>query len=203
MSFEVLEHLIPENLGLFEPELWQRHWRIYKDYVAHTNGLIAELEALRRDDKTGSLLYLDRKRRLGFELSGKTLHEHFFSTLASKGSEMPSNLKNRLLQGFGSLEGWEDDLRHTATGRESGWVILFIEPQTSMLFHQFITGNCEGYPVTGIPLLVIDIWEHAYLSMLTTSNRDRYLESLLKIISFDKVDERLNAAVSGRISNLI
>ncbi len=203
MSFEVLEHLKPENLGLFEPELWERHWRIYKDYVANTNGIIAELEAMRQDDKTGSLLYLDRKRRLGFELNGKTLHEHFFSVLTPNGDAMTTDLKDRITQGFGSLDTWEEDLRNTATGRECGWVILFFEPQSSLLFHQFITGNSEGYPATGIPLLVLDIWEHAYLTPLGTSSRDRYLQSLLKHIRFSRVSERLEAISSGRFPILV
>ena len=168
------------------------HYRIYKSFVQHSNSIIAELEAMRADGRGGSLLYQDRVRRLAFEVNGKTLHELYFENLGQGSLDVPSRLEQRIEKSFGSMEVWKSDFRHVCASRGEGWGILFDEPQEGRLLNLFINSNHVGQPFNMNPILVLDLWEHAYIRDFGAHGRANFVDKALSIIDFQVVDSRLS-----------
>ena len=86
MAYEAKVHLKPSNLdGISENQIAQ-HWKLYEGYVAQSNALLTELDAMRKEGKGGTPVYADRRRRFGFEYNGMVLHEYYFGNLAAGGT---------------------------------------------------------------------------------------------------------------------
>jgi Fe-Mn family superoxide dismutase len=72
--------------------------------------------------------------------------------------------------------------------RGVGWVILYRDPVASQLSNHWISIHEQGHPAGFIPLLVMDMWEHAYSGM----ERSRYIEALFDNIHWERVEQRVD-----------
>jgi Fe-Mn family superoxide dismutase len=199
MAFEVKEHLKPTGLVGISADQIDQHWGLYKGYVVQTNALEAELDALRKDGKEGSAAYTDRRRRYGFEYNGMILHEWYFGNLKSGGSEMGSALKAALESRWGSVDAWKADFMNTGKSRSIGWAILYMDPETKSLSNHFIQLHEEGNPATFMPILVMDVWEHAYMVDFGAAGRPKYIDQFFANVDFAKASTRFSEVNSGKI----
>ena len=190
MGYGIKEEL-EERGSFFSKELRIDHFRIYKTYVQHVNSLLAELDAMRKDGRGGSLLYQERSRRLGFELNGKIFHELYFENLSDDPCTLPSRLERALVDSFGSIDGWKEDFSSLCMSRGNGWCVLYFDPESSNLFNGFVESNHISIPIQWVPLMVVDLWEHAYLKDFGAHGRENFLRSVLMRIDYQKVEERL------------
>ncbi len=201
MAYEVKVHLKPSGLkGISENQIAQ-HWKLYEGYVANTNGLLAELEALRKEGKGASPLYADRRRRFGFEYNGMVLHEYYFGNLKAGVAEPAgaSALKAALTAQFGSFEAWKDDFAKTGASRSIGWAILYLDPAAGVLANHFVQLHEEGNVAGFVPILVMDVWEHAYMVDQTATGRPDYIKAFAENINWDAVSQRYDDASAGKI----
>ena len=96
--------------------------------------------------------------------------------------------------GFGSYELWKTDFVGVGKMRGVGWAICFQDPHTGKLSNHWVTlheiGNVAGY----VPILVMDVWEHAFLLDYAPSQRPKYIEAFLANTDWAALDQRLAAA---------
>ncbi|MBF4483021.1 MAG: superoxide dismutase [Dehalococcoides mccartyi] len=179
-------------LGLegFSDTLLKNHFTLYQGYVNNTNKLSDTLKTMLAEGKTAAPEYAELKRRFGFEFDGMRLHEYYFSNL---GKSAPLSNTGKLYQAlsveFGSYQLWETDFKATASMRGIGWVILYKDPQTGRLFNQWINEHETGHLAGITPILVIDVFEHAFMTDYGLKRAD-YIAAFLKNINWDEAEKR-------------
>ncbi len=175
----------------FSETLLKNHFTLYQGYVTNTNKLMDSLAAMLKESKVGNPEYAELKRRMGFEFNGMRLHEYYFENLGGKGVlDKSGKLGSKLAEDFGSYEDWEKDFRGTGTMRGIGWTILYQDNITGKLFNQWINEHETGHPAGCIPILVMDVFEHAFMTDYGLKRAD-YIEAFSKNINWSVVESRL------------
>jgi Fe-Mn family superoxide dismutase len=175
----------------FSETLLKNHFTLYQGYVTNTNRLMDTLAAMVKDGKIGTPEYAELKRRLGFEFNGMRLHEYYFGNLGGSGVvDKASKLGKKLAEDFGSYEDWEKDFKGTGTMRGIGWAILYQDNVTGKLFNQWINEHETGHPAGCIPVLIMDVFEHAFMTDYGLKRAD-YIEAFFKNIDWNAVGSRL------------
>ena len=175
----------------FSDTLINNHFTLYQGYVTNTNKLLDTLATMLKEGKLGTPEYAELKRRLGFEFNGMRLHEYYFENLGGKGAlDKSGKLGKKLADEFGSYEDWEKDFRATAAMRGIGWTILYQDNITGRLINQWINEHETGHLTGCVPILVLDVFEHAFMLDYGLKRPD-YIESFFKNIDWGAVEARL------------
>jgi len=175
----------------FSETLLNNHFTLYQGYIANTNKLLDSLGAMLKEDKVGTPEYAELKRRLGFEFNGMRLHEYYFENLGGKGAlDKSGKLGKKLAGEFGSYEDWEKDFRATATMRGIGWAILYQDNITGRLLNQWINEHETGHPAGCTPLLVLDVFEHAFMIDYGLKRAD-YIGAFFNNLNWGVIEARL------------
>ncbi|MDI6777426.1 MAG: Fe-Mn family superoxide dismutase [Syntrophales bacterium] len=175
----------------FSETLLKDHFTLYQGYVTNTNKLMDTLAAMLKDGRVGMPEYAEMKRRMGWEFNGMRLHEYYFANLGGKAAlDKLGKLAKKLAEDFGSYESWEKDFKGTATMRGIGWVILYQDSLTGKLFSQWINEHDVGHPAGCGPILVIDVFEHAFMTDYGLKRAD-YIEAFFKNINWAVAEGRL------------
>lgn len=170
--------------------LLKNHFTLYQGYVTNTNKLIDSLMNLFKESKTSSPEFAELKRRFAWEFNGMRLHELYFDNIKKNATALKNGeLKKSLEKSFGSYEEWEKSFKATGTMRGIGWVILAYDPQAKQFFNLWINEHDVGHLVGTIPLLVMDVFEHAYMLDYGLKKAD-YIETFFKNIDWQTVEKR-------------
>lgn len=170
------------------------HLGLYAGYVKNTNLLNEKIIELTETGKTGTPEYSEIKRRYGFEYNGMRLHEYYFGNLkAGGGSELKegSKLGKRIAETYSGLDVWRNDFAKVGSMRGVGWAILFQDPVTKTLSNHWITLHEEGNVAGFVPILVMDVWEHAFLLDYKPADRPKYIEAFFSNVDWNAVESRL------------
>ena len=139
----------------------------------------------------GTPEYAELKRRMGFEFNGMRLHEYYFGNLGGKQAlDRSGRLAKRLVEDFGSYNNWERDFKGTGMMRGIGWAILYQDNVTGRLLNQWVNEHETGHLAGCIPILVMDVFEHAFMTDYGLK-RASYLEAFFKNINWGVVEGRL------------
>src|SRR5262245_27566630 len=169
----------------------QMHFGLYEGYVKNTNLLSEQLSEMIKNKKAAATnpAYSELKRHLGFEYGGMVLHEYYFGNLAPKGKgNLSAELKQALEQSFGSFDDWKADFVAVGGMRGVGWAILYQDPLAGRLSNHWIELHQEGVPSGFKPILVMDVWEHAFLLDYMPSERSKYIEAFFANINWEVVN---------------
>jgi Fe-Mn family superoxide dismutase len=180
----------------------KEHLELYQGYVKQVNTLSEKLtELLAKGKPQGTDPYFaELTRHLGFEYNGMILHEYYFSNL-KRGEPNPakgSGLAQAIAQSFGSVETWKADFQAIGGMRGIGWAILFQDPATGQLTNQWITLHQDGIPAGFKPLLVMDVWEHAFMRDYKVTEKAKYIEAFFRNVDWQAVERRLNEPAAIR-----
>ena len=193
ITYKVKTELKPSGLKGISQNQIDQHWSLYEGYVSQVNALNKELSELRFQNKGSTQNYSDRRRRYGFEYNGMILHELYFENLLkNKQKEVPGNLKKALEKNFGSIKNWKEDFKNCGKTRGIGWVILYKDAKTGDLINAFIDDHEIGLISTFVPILVMDVWEHAYMVDHGVKGRPDYIEAFLDNVNWPIVEKRFN-----------
>jgi Fe-Mn family superoxide dismutase len=164
-------------------QLLKNHFTLYQGYVTNTNKVADALGAMAKEGKTATPEYAELKRRFGWEWNGMRLHEYYFGNLIKDGKALDknSNLFRKIVEDFGSYENWEKDFKATGAMRGIGWVILYYDG--SRLFNTWINEHDVGHLSGASPLLVMDVFEHAYMIDYGLKKAD-YIEAFFRAIDW-------------------
>ena len=182
----------------------EMHFKLYEGYVKETNNLTERIAKFLEDGKVDQEempAYSELTRRLGFEYNGMVLHEYYFGNMKQGGSldpEKGSSFYKAAENSFGSYDIWKADFVGIGKMRGVGWAICYEDPTNGNLSNHWITlhqiGNVAGFN----PILVMDVWEHAFLLDYKPAERPKYIEAFFSNIDWNAVEERLKVGAAAR-----
>lgn len=190
---------LPYPADALEPHIDAQTLTIHHDkhHAGYVKGLNATLEKLERANREGDFSGIqDLARALAFHGSGHVLHTLYFSNLApaSRGGRPEGALRQAIESQFGSREKLEAQLvAASAKVAGSGWGLLAYEPMGGRLLVLQVEKHENQLLAGCTPLLVIDVWEHAYY-LKYQNRRGDYLEAAMKLIDWAEVGRRFRAA---------
>ena len=182
----------------FSDQLLKNHFALYQGYVKNVNTMVQELDALVKEGKAGTPAHSEIKRRFGWEFNGMRLHELYFGNMTKASTALASDsaLMSELLRIYGAYENWEKDFRAVAAMRGIGWAILYHDPESQELFNVWVNEHDVGHLAGAIPLLVLDVLEHAYTLDYGIKRAD-YIEAFFKAVDWGAVVKRFQEPRSG------
>jgi len=183
----------------------EMHFKLYEGYVKETNNLTDRITEFIKDgnvDQEEMPAYSELTRRLGFEYNGMVLHEYYFDNLQKGGGtgdpESTSSFAKAAASTFGSYEIWKTDFVGIGKMRGVGWAICNQNPANGRLSNHWITlhetGNVAGFN----PILVMDVWEHAFLLDYKPAERPKYIEAFFSNINWNAVEKRLQLNIGSQ-----
>jgi Fe-Mn family superoxide dismutase len=182
-------------------ETLKMHFALYEGYVKNTNLLMEQISEITQKKKASGVdpAYAELTRHLGFEVGGMVLHEYYFENLAAKGRGKPSaDFKHVLEQSFDGFENWKQAFAAVGEMRGVGWAILYQDPVTEKLSNHWVALHQDGVPSGFKPLLVMDVWEHAFLLDYKPAERGKYINAFFSNVDWEAVHRRLIAPAAVR-----
>ena len=186
---------LPYGYAALEPHISAEIMELHHDkhhqaYVDGANKAIAALFEARAKDDLKNVATLERQ--LAFNVSGHILHSIFWRNLSPDGGGQPGGgLALAIERDFGSFAAFEKQLRQVAgTIMGSGWAALIWDPVSRRLGTTQIYDHQSNVTQAGIPLLVLDAWEHAYYLQYRTKKTD-YFAALSNLWNWQDVEQRL------------
>jgi Fe-Mn family superoxide dismutase len=168
------------------------HLALYNGYVTRSNKLLDTLASMANEDRAGTFEYNELKRRAGWEVNGILLHELYFDNLsASGGSGAESAFARAVARQYGSFEGWKKDFLGVAKMPGVGWAVTYLDPARGQLDNYWIDRHDVGHPAGHRPIVVLDLWEHAWSAYLKPTERAKYLDDFFANVGWSVVDGRL------------
>lgn len=175
----------------FSETLLKNHFTLYQGYVTNTNKVLDALDTMLKEGKTGTTEFAELKRRLGWEFNGMRLHEYYFENLGGKGGiNKEGRLAKKITESFGSYEAWEKDFKGVGTMRGIGWAVLYQDLTNGRLINFWINEHDVGHPSGCNPVLIMDVFEHAFMIDYGLKRAD-YIEAFFKNINWNAVEARL------------
>ena len=177
--------------GLSERMISSHHENNYTGAVKNLNRVEQELSQITPDTPPFLVAAL-RERELTFRNS-KALHEAYFANLGGDGKRSGA-IEIALSEAYGTSARWEQHMRATGMGLGggSGWVVLAYEVDTGLL-RTVAAANHTQVLAIGIPLLVMDMYEHSY-QMDFGAAVPKYLDAFFANVKWDEVSRRLDRA---------
>lgn len=196
MSYSLPE--LPYDYSALEPHyqaenLEIHHSKHHAAYVAGANTTVEKLQEVRRNGDYAGLVGLEKT--LAFNISGHVLHSLFWESLAPDGGGRPEGeLSAAIDEDFGSFEAFRAQLGQAALlVQGSGWGALAFEPLAGKLIVEQIYDHHANVAQGSVPLLVFDVWEHAYYLQYRNVRAD-FVEALWNVVSWPNVAERFSRA---------
>ena len=174
----------------------EMHFKLYEGYVKSVNELNEKIGKTLADgqvDKEEFPAYSELTRRLGFEYNGMVLHEYYFENLKSGGPGNPGKAFVSAAEStFGSYDLWKTDFASVGKMRGVGWAICYQDPKSGAISNHWITlhetGNVTGFN----PILVMDVWEHAFILDYAPADRPKYIDAFFSNVDWSAVQNRLD-----------
>ena len=188
--YKVLDFSNLLGMAGFSDTLLKNHFTLYQGYVNNTNKLMETLEKMLQAGKQGEPEFAELKRRLGWEWNGMRLHELYFQNLGGDGdaSKAPKLMKAIEAQ-KGSVEICVQDFQATAAMRGIGWVVVYQDIAHGAVINQWINEHDGGHPAGLNPILVLDVFEHAFMIDYGLKRAD-YVAAFMKNLNWAEVEKR-------------
>jgi Fe-Mn family superoxide dismutase len=189
---------LPYDYAALEPHISGQILELHHDkhhaaYVAGANTTLDKLAAAREADDFGAIVGLEKT--LAFNVSGHVLHSIYWTNMSPDGGGEPEGELSEALAGdFGSYAGFKSQLTQaTATVQGSGWGVLAWDPLGQRLLVEQVYDHQSNVGQGAVPLLVIDIWEHAFYLQYKNVKAD-YITAFWNVVNWADVASRLTAA---------
>jgi Fe-Mn family superoxide dismutase len=180
--------------GLSEKLMRSHHQNNYGGAVKRLNAIRARLAEMPLASSPGFELNGLKREEL-IATNSMFLHELYFACLGPDRQPMVPAMELALRASFGSAERWRDEFvaMGKALGGGSGWVLLTFQPREGSLVNQWASDHAHAL-AGGIPVLALDMYEHAY-HMDFGSSAAAYVDAFMQNISWARVYENYQAAV--------
>ncbi|HIW98828.1 MAG TPA: superoxide dismutase [Candidatus Nesterenkonia stercoripullorum] len=198
------EYTLPEldyDYAALEPHISARimelhHSKHHATYVKGANTALEQLAEAREKGDFGNVSKLSKD--LAFNLGGHTNHSIFWKNLSPEGQERPEGeLAAAINEYFGSFDAFQSHFTNAAlTLQGSGWALLAYEPIGGNLVIEQLYDQQGNVPVGTVPLLMLDMWEHAFYLDYVNVKPD-YVKAFWNIVNWEDVASRLAAAQAG------
>jgi superoxide dismutase, Fe-Mn family len=189
---------LPYDYAALEPYYAARVLELHHDkhhaaYVKGVNATLDKLAAARDSGDLSSIVGLEKT--LAFNLSGHVLHTLFWQNLSPDGGGRPEGeLAAAIDEQFGGFDAFKAHLSEaTGTVQGSGWGALSWEPLGQRLFIEQIYDHQGNVGQSGVILLTLDAWEHAFY-LQYENRKTEYIDAIWNVINWADVSQRFNRA---------
>jgi superoxide dismutase, Fe-Mn family len=189
---------LPYDYSALEPHVSGKimelhHGKHHAGYVKNANDVLEKLDEARQKDDFTRLAALERA--LAFNLSGHILHSIFWKNLTPKGGGPPQgDFGSALKKDFGEFQRFRKQLTEVAsTIMGSGWAALVYEPIGKRLLITQIYDHQSNLAQAGVPLMVLDAWEHAYY-LQYENRKTEFFEAVWNLWNWQDISARYSAA---------
>lgn len=172
------------------------HTELYKGYVQSLNRVASELDTADRDDANPRHSeYRSLKLDETYNLNATWLHELYFANCFDPHSEvvMDSMAFLRLQRDFGTFDDWQRDFMACALSAGSGWAVLGYHMFLKRYANFMVSHHSGDIPVGFYPVIVVDMWEHAYVRDYLTDKKS-YLVSQMRELNWNVIEDRVKKA---------
>lgn len=177
-----------ERMPGFDKKSIEIHLQLYQGYVSNVNTLNSKLNSSSGDPIAIQAI----KKQFGWEYDGMILHQLYFENLGGDGKlSLKSPLYKMIENQFASFAKWKEEVMTISMTRGAGWVVLYWNPERGELINAWIEDHARGPLISCVPLLVIDLWEHAYLCQFGL-NRKEYMDTVFKYLNWDVIHQRMS-----------
>jgi superoxide dismutase, Fe-Mn family len=192
------------DYGELEPHLSAKILQLHHDkhHLAYVNGANDTLEKLAEARKAGSFAAINAlEKSLAFHISGHKLHSVLWTNMSPKGGGLPTGeIKGLIETDFGGYEGFQKQFNAASLGVQgSGWGVLSWEPLAGKLIVQQVYDHQSEQAQGAVPLLVCDVWEHAYY-LQYENRRAEWVNAFWAVVNWNDVNRRLTEAKQGKFS---
>ncbi len=189
---------LPYDYSALEPHISGQIMELHHDkhhatYVAGANTAIEKLEAARDAGDLGAINLFEKN--LAFNLGGHTNHSIFWTNMTPDGQGRPEGeLASAIDEYFGSFEKFQAQFTAAATGLQgSGWAVLAYDTISQRLVTFQLTDQQGNVPVATVPLLMLDMWEHAFYLQYKNVKAD-YVKAWWNVANWANVATRFETA---------
>src|SRR5262245_3171810 len=189
---------LPYDPGALEPHVSGKiielhHGKHHAAYVKNANAALEKLDAARGKKEFSGIAALEKA--LAFNLSGHVLHSIFWQNMMPEGGGEPKgSLGQQIDRDLGGLETFKRQMNEVAASiMGSGWAALVWEPIGQRLLVTQICDHQSNLAQSGVPLLVIDAWEHAYY-LQYQNRKTEFFDALWNLWNWKDVAARVEAA---------
>ncbi len=168
------------------------HDELYKSYIEQLNSVSAQLDAVDISNPGGRLKFSGLKQEEIRLSNAVNLHELFFSNCFDQNSELFQDMLSyiRLQADWGDFNRWQMDFQNVGlTGRGNGWVVCGYSLYHKRYLNVFVTDHSTDVMIGFIPVLVVDMWEHAF-SRDYLNDRKSYLVACMRELNWELIEER-------------
>lgn len=186
-----LEYGINDLEPAYSGELLEiHHTGHHAAYVAGANKALSDLASARLNSEYAMLNQLQKD--LAFNLSGHLLHSIFWQNMSPSGGGDPEGrLASAIRTGFGTISALREQFESAATSIQgSGWAALCFEPMRRGLIVEQIHDHQGNLGNAVVPLLVLDMWEHAYY-LQYRNEKEKWVKAFWEIVDWSDVAARL------------
>ncbi|MEK9160928.1 MAG: Fe-Mn family superoxide dismutase [Patescibacteria group bacterium] len=193
MTYTARTFALPKLKGLSEKQI-EVHLALYAGYVTHMNLILDTIARLRNEDADKNAFTVNElRRRLGFEFDGMRMHEYYFEQFEGGATDVATEgpLNSLAIARYGSWDGFIAHVKEVAGTRGIGWVVVYFDPVANS-FHTAFVNDHELGQLAGLPIiLVLDLWEHAYMVDYVPAQKKTYVEAFLENVNWTVVDARV------------
>ncbi|MBI4214893.1 superoxide dismutase [archaeon] len=173
--------------GLSERQITEHHDVLYAGYVKKLNEIEAKLEATETSDANATYSGIrELKVEETFAKNAMRLHEGYFDNMGGTTPGAGTAISKLIERDFGSFAKWEKEFRALGVASR-GWVVLAYDWDDNRLFNYLCDVHNQGGVWNCTPLLILDVYEHAYFIDYGTKRKD-YIEAFMKTIDWKHTD---------------
>ena len=172
-----------KDLAGLSLKMLEQHYKLYEGYVKKTNEIQKKVDEADKSEVSAVYSIIgELKRQETFAVNGMKLHEVYFGHLTGDGVAK-GELVAMIEKDFGSLEVWREEM--VATGMSArGWAILAFDFRDNRLHVYGSDAHNVGAVWGAIPIIVLDVYEHAYAMDYGISRKD-YITSFFKNLDWN------------------
>lgn len=190
---------LPYAPDALEPHIDAQTMQLHhgRHHQAYVNGLNTALDKLKEARETGDFSLVKHwSREISFHGGGHYLHALFWTVMSPNGGGTPSSesLRREIDRSFGSYDKFRAHFLAASNAVEgSGWGVMAWEPVGQRLIIHQVERQSDLSTWSNIPLLMVDVWEHAYY-LRYQNRRGDYTTAFMNTVNWDEVARRLDAA---------
>lgn len=195
-KFEEVKFNIPELKGISKKNI-EEHLKLYAGYVKNANLVGEKLGEMWQDGPEKHQYEASEIiRRFSFEYNGMRNHEIYFNSLSGKATPLSDGLlKKKIEETQGSFDTWISIFKMLAMTRGVGWAIMWYDKKEDRLLNTWVDEQHLGQLQGCIPILALDMWEHAFVADYQPSGKKQYIEDFFANLNWEVIEKNFSEAL--------
>lgn len=191
VKIEKMQFIYTDDITAVNQKQYEEHLKLYEGYVNKMNEIDRELSSA--PDYAGANATYSKLRALKrgetFAMDGIILHELYFENMGGTMKEPEILTLRSLADSFPSLDDWKEDFVATAKASR-GWTVLVCDQRSRRFRNISLDAHDVGYVALSFPILVLDVYEHAYFMQYGT-DKAAYINNFINNINWEVINRRM------------